>query len=230
MIEHVEVQSILQAMGCELSAAESHGMLCGLLCTTTPSRAKTGWFKEVLNSAGLASSELATHAEGLKLLDRLYESSLSGLNAADLDFRMLLPAESQSVDNRFAGLACWCSGFCLGFGLNGPVQKKQSDKSTVEETGSAKDQLPADTAELLDDFANIARTADKADIDAKSGDFAAFDEDVDGLDQPSVEDDDSTSDEADQASLVELEEYVRVGTLLIIEEMRPAPSTSQRVH
>ena len=235
MIEHGEVQGVLHAMGCEFSASECHGLLCGLICTTTPGRAKTGWFREVLNSAGLVSGELVSHAEGLKLLDRLYEWSLSGLNAADLDFRMLLPPESQSVDDRFVGLADWCSGFCLGFGLNGPGQKTTDvTEGTARRMGDAKDPLPADTAELLDDFSNIARTADKAGTDPNAGGFTAdlsdIEEDIDASDRELLDEGDPESEEADQASLVELEEYVRVGTLLIVEEMRPVPSNSQSVH
>jgi len=64
--------------------------------------------------------------------------------------------------------------------------------------------LPEDTEELLLDFQEIAK-------------FETL-EDTDGVD--------ADEDGTDQSDVVEIEEFVRVGVLLINEEMRPPPASA----
>jgi len=60
--------------------------------------------------------------------------------------------------------------------------------------------LPEDTAELIEDFNEIDSTAT------------------------------SDTQGADEESLIELTEYVRVGVLLINEEMQPVTATENQIH
>lgn len=227
MVEHDQVEEVLSALGSTLGAAEAHGALCGLLCTGTDSRApgqlKADWFRELLAETGLGAGDVAVHAEGLKLLDGLFESTVKGLNADALDFRLLISDDSVALEQRFFQLSHWCSGFCFGFGLaNGSATDFADDFSNdFSKNTATREQasgtprldpvaaLPADTRELLDDFGNIARSVPDV-----------------SNEQPAT---DSTSEleasdaESDEEALTELEEYVRVGVLLINEEMRPEP-------
>lgn len=66
--------------------------------------------------------------------------------------------------------------------------------------GRNNGQLPEDTAELINDFNEIDSTAT------------------------------SNIDDADENTLIELIEYVRVGVLLIIEELQPVAATENRIH
>jgi len=66
--------------------------------------------------------------------------------------------------------------------------------------GRGNGKLPEDTAELINDFNEIDSTATS---------------DIDG---------------ADEVVLNELSEYVRVGVLLIIEELQPVTATENRIH
>lgn len=66
--------------------------------------------------------------------------------------------------------------------------------------GRANARLPEDTAELISDFNEIDSTAS------------------------------SNIDDADEETLIELCEYVRVGVLLISEELQPVTATENRIH
>lgn len=66
--------------------------------------------------------------------------------------------------------------------------------------GRSSDKLPEDTAELINDFNEIDSTAT------------------------------SNIDDADEETLSELSEYVRVGVLLINEELQPVTATENRIH
>jgi uncharacterized protein YgfB (UPF0149 family) len=68
-------------------------------------------------------------------------------------------------------------------------------------------ELPEDTAELLRDMVEISRAGQETD---------------DALAEESEEDD-------DEVAYMEIEEYVRMGTLLIYEELQPLQST-QTIH
>jgi len=217
-IEHDQVEAVLSLLGSSLAASEAHGVLCGLLCTghrgRTSDQVKGSWFRELLEGAGLSAADVAAHAEGFKLLDGLYESTVDGLNSAELEFRLLLPAETISVDLRFGGLSSWCSGFCLGFGLNSGNRPKPTADVQQSDTDAS---LPPDTRELLEDFGNIAAGS------------SAHDHQVDVSLDHSADTDDASGEEDEQA-LAELEEYVRVGTLLISEEMSPVVAPAPTLH
>ncbi len=66
--------------------------------------------------------------------------------------------------------------------------------------GRSSGKLPEDTAELINDFNEIDSTAT------------------------------SNIDDADEETLSELSEYVRVGVLLINEELQPVTATENRIH
>lgn len=66
--------------------------------------------------------------------------------------------------------------------------------------GRSNGKLPEDTAELMKDFNEIDSTAS------------------------------SSMDDADEEALNELSEYVRVGVLLISEELQPVAATENRIH
>ena len=86
--------------------------------------------------------------------------------------------------------------WCSGFGLG----------FGMGERATAKQKLPADTEELLTDFQAIANY-----------------ENVQQSTSSDVDDGDLADDE--ESDVVEIEEFIRVGVLLINEEMNPAAKT-----
>lgn len=116
------------------SASFLHGMLIGLRCGE-PKMTVAEWVKRVLDEAGSSSLKESF----LKVLQEMYEVSEKGLNGAELEMEMCLPAESESLQYQASMLGQWCEGFIYGFGITGNNQK-----------------LSDEVQELFRDFSDIA--------------------------------------------------------------------------
>jgi len=204
-MNHIETADLLGRLGSTLSAAECHGLICGLLGCMPSTRAKARWYAELIGSTELTPGDLGQHAGDLKSLDSWFETTVVDYHAADLTLQLLLPDDDEPLAERVTSLASWCQGFCFGVGL-GTGWSAQSEPDDDEAYASAKPlvagerPLPEDTRELLVDFVAISRAA-------------------------------ADDDETDEAALIELQEYVRVGALLIGEELQPATTdANQRLH
>lgn len=124
---------------CDLtpSAAEAHGILCGLICAGEP-RPEERWLAELLAGADaedLLARELRTS------LAHLAARTREEIDGPGLGFAPLLPDESRSLGERATGLYDWSRGFLFGLGL----------------AGVDADALSAQAREALDDFAAITR-------------------------------------------------------------------------
>ena len=156
-----------------LSAAESHGLLCGMLCSLGNFELDV-WLAEVLPQPDVGSG---LYAECRRQLQTSYAATVAGLNSSELDFYPLLPNDEATIEQKTVALADWCQGFVFGMGFGGDGRVKS---------------MPDDTLALLQDLNEISR--------ATVSENPAEDED----------------------SYLELVEYVRVGVMLIHEELSPA--------
>ena len=175
----------LEQAGAEASAAETHGMMCGLLCM-----GKTSDIPSTLGSHLLPpdhSSDNPTILEFHSQLQKVHEHTVQQINDSLLEFDLIMPEENKSLSLRTEALAEWCQGFIFGLGLGGYRDGKSSQ---------------GDASELIRDFSEIAR--------------AGYD-------------DDNTDDE-EESAFTEVLEYVRVGVLLILEELQPVKLQSPIVH
>ena len=174
-LEYQSLADALQRGAATASAADCHGLLCGLICAAGFADPKL-WVAELFEDFNPRD---LLQAEALRMLQGLYQDTLARLNSAELDFELLLPDPDCSLRERTEALGDWCAGFLSGLGLGGLPDRAQ---------------LSEEVAELLDDLTQIARV-----------DFE--------LDDPSEE---------DRVAFEEVVEYIRVGTLLIHEELQPA--------
>ncbi len=53
------------------------------------------------------------------LLEQVCATTVAALDSDELQFTLLLPADSNAVVERAAAFAAWCRGFLSGFGLSG---------------------------------------------------------------------------------------------------------------
>jgi len=127
-----ELDNLIVEQGLEISPAQLHGALCGLLAAGASSRAE----------AGLAS---VTQALDVDLFGELavqtmalYRVSASALEDEEFDFYPLLPDDDAEIELRTESLGAWCQGFLSGY----------AQASMVAAAG--------DTAEVLSDIAAIA--------------------------------------------------------------------------
>lgn len=172
--EYQQLQTALEKSDADMTAAESHGCLCGMACASGKPVLED-WLKEIYSEFDLNNLLVR---EASQLLVGLYESARQQLNDAEAGFELFLPSDEDNLLDRTEALAEWCQGFTYGLAAGGLKQQAE---------------LPADSAEIIRDMTEIARV---------------------GLDE-------EAQDEADEDAYMQLHEYVRMGVLLINEELHP---------
>lgn len=177
-----QVNAVLEELSAPLSAAECHGVLCGMLCSPHPV-SEEEWLLEVLEGT---DTENARTARCRLVLQDTRNETIRRLNSNDFEFAPLLPADDETLATRSEALGSWCRGFLAGLGLGGV-----RDLSL----------LPSDTQEIIGDLSEMARI-----------------------------DTDPEVNESSETAFAELLEYVRVGVMLVNEELRPSSNTTSTTH
>lgn len=131
--DYREINDALGEVQARVDAAESHGILCGMLSAGNHI-ADRDWLTQVV-------PEEARGMEGGGALLALYNATVWQLDDPQFSFTMLLPDEDAHLGDRTQALAHWCSGFLYGLGLGGVTESTQ---------------LPGEAAEVLGDLAKIA--------------------------------------------------------------------------
>lgn len=167
-----------------LSASESHGALCGMLCAQGATEAGQ-WMLHVLGEHEETSKGL--QAVGKKLL-QLHQLSVEQMNNNDIDFELMLPDDDDPLEDRVESLGNWCQGFVYGLAVGGIKEGTE---------------LPEDSQELIKDILEISRAGYAADDEAEL-----------------------EASEDDEVAFMEVSEYVRMGILLIYEELQPLQSST----
>lgn len=125
-----EVTASLKEIKAPLPAAETHGMMCGLICGDTKDHGHETWMQHALEQDTDDDTLLALFAAS---------SQYFALN--NFTFKLLLP-EDESLKIQTEALALWCQGFLAGLGLSGM---------------NLKDQENDEIKTALDDLANISQ-------------------------------------------------------------------------
>jgi len=138
-----ELDRLLRAAGAVSEAAEAHGDFCGRACLRGPAAIRL-WQKELLADA--AADNVIAHECG-RALERLAAGTLLDLEAGDLRFKLMLPDDDESLQQRTAALSVWCQGFMHGLVAGGAAAP-----------GLEADALETSLiSEILDDFSEITR-------------------------------------------------------------------------
>ena len=119
----------------EAELAESHGLLCGLLCRGGAESA--GDFIDHLAAMRLLAEPGGALAA---VMAELWERTARQLDDAEMGFELWLPADEEPLEDRTISLAQWCSGFLAGLGSAGPL-----------------DHLSPEAGEAIGDLQQIAR-------------------------------------------------------------------------
>ncbi|MGD8875615.1 MAG: UPF0149 family protein [Gammaproteobacteria bacterium] len=134
---YAELDRLLQAAGADSSAAEAHGLLCGMTCAGGRC-AGSVWLAHLLgedNTLSAAAQDCGDALTGMQ------QEILRQFNDDAMGFTLLLPADDEPLAPRTRALSHWCEGFLYGVALGGI-----RDDAT----------LPHDTAEILKDFYEIS--------------------------------------------------------------------------
>ncbi|WP_127470978.1 UPF0149 family protein [Thiomicrorhabdus aquaedulcis] len=173
------------------SPAFIQGMLLGLLCADSELN-EAIWLKKLIEEAQIKSVKESF----LKALHAMFETTNKGLNGSGFELELCLPDDAEPLVFRAAMLGQLCEGVLYGLGL---VGRLNDDKN-----------LPPEVRELISDFSDVARI------------------DVDGLAALSAESTESSNStqslaevEEAESDFVQLIEFVRVGILMMNEELNP---------
>jgi uncharacterized protein YgfB (UPF0149 family) len=114
--------------------AEAHGTLVGGLCALSGYLFED-WLSEILPEGAVPAAVEAA-------LQALYRQTIGTLQGAEMQFEMLMPDDTEALEERTRALGLWCNGFLYGLGSNG--------------AGDARE-LPPDAAEIVHDLGEISR-------------------------------------------------------------------------
>ncbi len=117
------VAQSLRELSSDVVAAESHGMLCGMLCNPEPFDGDA-WLRHVL---GYAPAQRLSDLPQTHALLTMVASTLRSLREEDFGFQLLLPGEGAALPIRTEALGAWCRGFLSGFGLHGAGVKLNAE-------------------------------------------------------------------------------------------------------
>lgn len=139
-VDFIDVEDALRRMDASAEASESHGVLCGMLCSAGRAELK-GWIKQVMGENELDASDVLAR-ESLEQLGQLYEDTVGQLNDPEMGFQLLLPEDKENLRYNVQALSEWCEGFLLGFSIG---------------ASHAEESLPDEVKELLTDFVEITK-------------------------------------------------------------------------
>ena len=110
------VSDALSALASDLEPAESHGVLCGMLCGPQTFEVDA-WLAHLV---GYADEPVGSLTRDHPLL-RLVEHTQANLGDGEFGLQLLLPADGEALGYRAEALGLWCRGFLSGFGMHGAV-------------------------------------------------------------------------------------------------------------
>lgn len=145
-VEYEQVDDTLRAVNADTTAAEAHGMLCGM-ASASGAPDKAAWIAHVLANT-TPRGDAAKNC--LAVLVGLFQRTLRELDDASMRFQPLLPDDSAPLALRAGALGQWAGGFLAGVGFGGLKQETP---------------LSADVREALRDLDAIARV----ELDAGGG-------------------------------------------------------------
>lgn len=121
-------------------AAEAQGLLCGILCAQGRVD-QTSWTAQVLGE-GLTDGD-ETIQELRQQLNTLYQESMQSLYDEEYGFKMYLPDDEVTLQERIEAISEWCQGFLLGFSMR-----------SLDEVS---DEIREEIEGLIEDFVEVTR-------------------------------------------------------------------------
>lgn len=129
----------LKHVGSLMDAAETHGILCGLLCISQ-SFSENIWIKHILGESAVEDGLASKCQQQLHLVKNY---TIEQLESSNYEFMPLLPDDQMSLLERTQALGGWCEGFLFGLSL----------------TKRKLDDLSDNSKEFIDDIISVSRIA-----------------------------------------------------------------------
>jgi len=111
--EYSAITGVLSHTPAPPSAAQIHGLLCGVLTAKAPEALEL-WLTEACPEDSVPANALK-HCRAV--LSTLYQVTSEQIQDEALGFHLLLPDDRRSLSDRTEALGKWCRGFLSGLGL-----------------------------------------------------------------------------------------------------------------
>jgi hypothetical protein len=145
-VQPVELVDLLSAHELSISAAQAHGVLCGLVAALG-SAVPIEWLDLALGEPGF-SAELPDRDQSL--LATLRREVQAAYGADEFALVLLLPDEEGALALRVEALSEWCRGFLAGLGQAG-LPRGWPENGEVREALRDLDRIAATEVELSGD-------------------------------------------------------------------------------
>lgn len=177
--QYDELEACLNSYDSGMSAAECHGVVCGLL-SAQPEVDDHALGQQLLSGEFNAAPEdetVVVHANDLAMFQRLVAGTIEQMDDPELSFMPMLPDDEDSVGDRAIALGQWAEGYLFGLSLGG-----------IKEFSGFSEDLQGFSKDLV----NMCSL------------------EVDGAD-----------DEENEQAMFEVVEYLRMGVLMVRDEVVP---------
>lgn len=126
-ISYAKLANTLYKLGSQLNAAETHGLLTGMLSLSNSTHT------EVWRNALMENLDCATPSKSQwGILSAAGDQIVQEFKDQNFDFNILLPADNLPLPERLDALCFWCRGYLSGLGLVG-ITKEDLANATVKE-------------------------------------------------------------------------------------------------
>lgn len=133
-----ELSSLYERIGIDTNAAETHGIVTGLVCSGADRDSMQDALYLIVGSERLSDNLSQAVSQ---VLVEMYDAILRSFNNDNFDYELVLPHDDAGMGERTDAVASWCQGFVLGLLQNEDI---------------SVDSLPQDTAEIVRDIMAIA--------------------------------------------------------------------------
>jgi yecA family protein len=126
-VSYSKLESTLNKLGAQLTAAETHGLLTGMLSLTKPLK-EDAWRAAVLENLDCAQPTKGQWG----VLSAASDEIKQEFEHPSFGFKMLLPNDNTALDQRIDALGYWCRGYLSGLGLVG-ITKEDLENDVIKE-------------------------------------------------------------------------------------------------
>ncbi len=148
-------------------------------------------------------------------VEAFVSASLENLFADDMSFALLLPEDYAALDARVTAIGEWTGSFLAGLVVGLGEGEAESFAS-----------LPEEVQEIVRDFSAITEIDLPGDAVAGGKDAAATKEKVAAGDAVAAGKDAADPGEEAEADLMQVQEFVKVGVLLVMSLLKDVPSNT----
>ena len=150
-MDYDKLDELRKSASIDMSLPETHGGICSQICF------QSDYFEEFIpldnsDDGATVSVQIATYRKALK---KIIERDLNKLKDGDLSFELIIPDESNLIQDRAEALSIWCQGFVDGVSFLMTEHDFKIDQDQKKES-----------FEIIEDFTQIS-TLDSHSISGK---------------------------------------------------------------